>query len=269
MKFEQYHPSEAFQNIIAYYWTLKTTEKDFNVSKYRFVPDGYVDWVFHLGTPWQCNFSGKDSNAATDRFHVFGQIKNYVDLDISQGAIHVFGVKFYPWAVNQFWKIDMHYLTDQSVDLESLELKQIKTLSDKIINAKTLTSRIKAVEKYLLKHCSTNQNETLQTVFNRFDHNTSDLNLNNLNVSKRRLEQRFKTEIGISPHHYNKIIRINNIIDNLKQNQEDTLTQLALAHGFYDQSHCIKDFKMFTGYSPKQFLKSINPDGDILNLVAN
>lgn len=266
MKFQLYHPTEALHHVVAYYWTLKSESKDSVITRYRFVPDGYVDWVFHLGTPWQCSFSKRETNTPTDRFHVFGQIKNYVDLDISRGDIDVFGVKFYPWAVNQLWNVDMHYLTDQIIDLESLELKHIKSLSNAIIEARTIIDRINTTENYLLKHPKIHQTETLEPLFK---HSNLSLNFTGLNVSKRRLEQRFKVEIGISPHHFNKVIRINNTIEALKKNQSESLTQLSLAHGFYDQSHCIKDFKMFTGYSPNQFLKSISPDGDILNLVAN
>jgi len=37
--------------------------------------------------------------------------------------------------------------------------------------------------------------------------------------------------------------------------QYTNLTDLAYENGYYDQAHFIKDFKAFTGMSPKQFFK--------------
>ncbi|WP_422105653.1 AraC family transcriptional regulator [Winogradskyella sp.] len=268
MKFQYYKPAIHLQHFIAYYWTLTEEESDQQVGNYRFVPDGMVDWVFHLGIPWQCNFSNIKSHTTTPRFHVFGQIKNYVDLDISRGDLNVFGVKFYPWMANQICSADMHYLTDNSIGLDDLGLLGIKMLSEKIIGSKTLEGRIRTIENYFSNVMSDFNSDHLGMVFKSFEHLPSDLALHKLNVSKRRLEQRFKNEIGLSPNHYNKIMRINRVILDLKTGASRLLTQLALNHGFYDQSHFVKDFKQFTGYSPKRFLESIHPDGDILNLRA-
>ena len=85
-------------------------------------------------------------------------------------------------------------------------------------------------------------------------------------IGLRRLEQRFKKEIGISPKLFSRTIRVNNAIEQMKVKTGKSLTQLALENNYFDQSHFINDFKQFTGYSPSKFLKSITPNGDILNL---
>ena len=37
-------------------------------------------------------------------------------------------------------------------------------------------------------------------------------------------------------------------------NEGEDLTQIAHQNSYYDQSHFIKDFKEFTGVSPKEFV---------------
>jgi transcriptional regulator GlxA family with amidase domain len=74
-----------------------------------------------------------------------------------------------------------------------------------------------------------------------------------LGISKRNLERRFSQEIGLSPKQLAKTIRLQALLKMLNQSQSKSLTELALECGYYDQAHFIKDFKEFTGLSPKQF----------------
>jgi AraC-like DNA-binding protein len=49
------------------------------------------------------------------------------------------------------------------------------------------------------------------------------------------------------------VTRFLNICHHLKDHSGATLSQLALECGFFDQAHFIREFKAFSGYSPKAF----------------
>ena len=58
----------------------------------------------------------------------------------------------------------------------------------------------------------------------------------------------FKKEVGLTPKEYliqQRIKKAKNLIA-----QELPLSQIALECGFYDQSHMIKYFKVYTGLNP-------------------
>ena len=75
------------------------------------------------------------------------------------------------------------------------------------------------------------------------------------NLRKRRqLERNFKKQIGISPKQLSKVIRLQAILQLLLNQKTETLTGVAYETEYYDQSHFIKDFKEFTGTTPKEFL---------------
>ncbi len=61
-----------------------------------------------------------------------------------------------------------------------------------------------------------------------------------LSLSSRQIQRIIKESIGLSPKKYSKIIRFR---ENLK---EDSL------HGYFDQSHFLKDFKEFACETPKE-----------------
>ncbi|WP_431213092.1 helix-turn-helix domain-containing protein [Puia sp. P3] len=75
-----------------------------------------------------------------------------------------------------------------------------------------------------------------------------------LYISQDPLEKRFRTQIGSTPKQYSSIIRLRNIIDNWSS--YPSLTSASYDAGYFDQSHFIKDFRTFTGESPKDFFRS-------------
>jgi transcriptional regulator GlxA family with amidase domain len=75
-----------------------------------------------------------------------------------------------------------------------------------------------------------------------------------LPLSRDPFEKRFRREIGTSPKQFSSVIRIKTFINNYTKSEY--LTKAALKAGYYDQAHFIKDFKLFTGKTPRDFLKS-------------
>lgn len=74
-------------------------------------------------------------------------------------------------------------------------------------------------------------------------------------VSKYYLIREFKKTIGLSPHRFqiqNRIRKAQHLLQN-----GSTVTETALAMGFYDQSHFIKYFKKIVGITPTEYLDSL------------
>lgn len=265
MIFKKYPVSQNAQSIIASFWTLRSDpEKEANIS-YRFIPDGYVDWVFHLEEPWEYCIPARDTQKKKYTSHIFGQIKNYLDLTLPAGNMFLFGVKFHPWAARQIWKFDLNEVTDYSVGLSELQNPGLCFLADQIHETKGIFNKIKIVESYVLKNNIHQKKDSLAPIIKKITQNALTFSISNFSISKRRLEQRFKSEIGISPKLFQRTIRINNIMERLIQNPDTQLTQLAYDFNFYDQSHFISDFKQFTGCAPSKFIKAISPSGEIYN----
>lgn len=65
--------------------------------------------------------------------------------------------------------------------------------------------------------------------------------------------RKFSSAIGISPKQLSKIIRIQATLKTLLTKEITSLTDLAYENEYFDQAHFIKDFKEFTGLTPKEF----------------
>jgi AraC-like DNA-binding protein len=57
--------------------------------------------------------------------------------------------------------------------------------------------------------------------------------------------------VGSSPRQFTSIVRLRYFID--RYSPYSSLTTASYEAGYFDQSHFIKDFKQFTGETPRQF----------------
>jgi AraC-like DNA-binding protein len=77
-----------------------------------------------------------------------------------------------------------------------------------------------------------------------------------LPVSQKSFIQKFRKYYFLTPGEYVNLYRVNRAVQLLQTHVPGKLTDIGLDAGFYDQSHFIRVFKKFSGYTPKGFLKS-------------
>ncbi len=255
----RYMPSLLLQPYIAWYWTLEQNTISEQPATYRLVPDGFVDWVFHLETPWRFAYQEASHSKKELQTHVFGHSTGYIELELDGTPLQVFGIKFQPWAAQLFWKVGMHATTDREISLTDLPLPGVAELIDNIGSAAHTQERIQYAEAFLNQRIKSI--DTLRPVIQALSQPEC---IAKANFNNRRLQQRFRHEIGISPKTYQRTIRINKVIGDLLH-RSHKLTDIAYQYGYFDQSHLNRDFQLFTGANPRMFLHSINPSEDFFN----
>jgi len=73
------------------------------------------------------------------------------------------------------------------------------------------------------------------------------------NISSKHLENTFKSQVGITPGKYAKVIRFWRVYQSLLANLSFS-EGIEEAFGYYDKSHFRKDFKLFTGFTPEEII---------------
>jgi transcriptional regulator GlxA family with amidase domain len=71
-------------------------------------------------------------------------------------------------------------------------------------------------------------------------------------LSARQFERNFKELTGFSAQTYLRIVRFERALHGFTATGR-SLTEFALACGYYDQAHFNRDFKVFTGLTPHQY----------------
>jgi len=76
-------------------------------------------------------------------------------------------------------------------------------------------------------------------------------------ISQRQLERLFKQWMDMSPKQYQRILRVRNTFNVLKDNSNISLAELALSNGFSDQAHMTRESKQIAKITPAQYCKQV------------
>jgi len=78
-------------------------------------------------------------------------------------------------------------------------------------------------------------------------------------MSLRNFERRFIDEVGVPPKLYARITRFYNALENKMLHPNKKWTDIVYENGYYDQSHFIKEVKLFSSKGPEELFKSTPP----------
>ena len=256
MNYQVYTSVPELQSFVKCFWTLEDDGIEKPV-KQRVLPDGCMEMIFHYGDLYQQYFED-GSSILQPRSFVFGQITSYIEI-APTGITGLVAARFLPDGLTPFLDIPLSSLENKAVDIITVFGKKGKELEKKVIASANNAERIKLIETFLLSRLVDPQ--TINTVTKncvdiifRSQGQLDVLELAaRLKINRRNMERKFVSAIGLSPKQLSRVVRLQATLKMLEQKNFSSLTSLAYENGYYDQSHFIKDFKEFTGTSPKSF----------------
>lgn len=170
-----------------------------------------------------------------------------------------FLVVFKEGGISSFLKVPAHELFDMSISADNLFSTGIlNEILERLSAARHHRERVSIVELYLTKILLHHKPDLLirHAVALIHQHNgiirIKEL-ANTLYISVDAFEKRFRAQIGSSPKQYASIVRLRKLIEQFPS--YTTLTAASYEAGYFDQAHFIRDFKLFTGQTPKDFFK--------------
>ena len=256
MDYQTFEPSAPLNAFVKCYWTLHAP-KEITPEKQRIVPDGCMEIIFHHGDLYRQY--GKDGSTITQpQCFVFGQITSTLDIEPT-GKTGIFAVRFKLDGFTPFATLPLKKMENRAVPLEELFGEEAKELERKILTASTTYDRIIIIESFLIDKLVSPDvidriiTSSIKTILDSKGKLSVIALAETEKTNRRQLERRFSTIIGLSPKQLAKIIRLQSAISSLLRNDFDNLTSLAYDGDYFDQAHFIKDFKEFTGVSPKKF----------------
>jgi AraC-like DNA-binding protein len=86
--------------------------------------------------------------------------------------------------------------------------------------------------------------------------------------SRRHLAARFRTQVGLAPKVFGRILRFRRAASELTRPDGRSLAEIALDCGYYDQAHLNRDFREFSGRTPTELIAARLPDGGFQEQVT-
>jgi methylphosphotriester-DNA--protein-cysteine methyltransferase len=259
LKYQTYKPHPHLEALVKCYWTLEVPALG-DCQKQLIIPDGCIEMIFILGDDVK-RYTSKTKSILQPREMILGQITGPFFIEPT-GYVNSFAVRFYPYGFANFTSMPIKKLANKETPLKILfGEKQSRELSQKIKQATGTKKRIKIAEAFLLnklKDKATIDNIVKTTIDTMLlTKGSAPINsiLKNELSKRRQIERKFLDNVGISPKKLGKVIRLQAVLKMLLNGQSESLTKLAYDNEYYDQAHFTKDFKEFTGTTPKDFLQ--------------
>lgn len=144
----------------------------------------------------------------------------------------------------------------------------LEELFEQLLKAEHDREKLTAIEGFLLKQVQAKkENRRLENAVNLlYRHRVNSVSQLSeaLNLSSVSIRNLFSEGVGRSPKEVIKILRIHKALQT-SQHQINNLTQLGYDLGYFDQSHFIRDFKAFFGFSPRHYFTNSNLPFDFYN----
>lgn len=250
MKFETYTPCEILKPYIRCFAVQEAAHSGI----YKVLPDtspvigfqykGALSW---LQDEREIRLASSGITGLRDVYRAF---KNSPDI----GTILVF---FKEGGAAAFFREPLHEFFGESAALRDfIPGPEIQEVEARLHEAKSDPMRIRIIEKFLISRLSSLEPDKLVNAALRLIHASkgsiriSEL-AGSLHISRSPLEKRFRKAVGASPKKFASIVRLKCLIESFRDGASPA--ELGNAAGYYDQSHFIKQFKVFTGETPEKF----------------
>ncbi len=235
----EYPVSNDLKKMVACFWWLEPRDN----GSFLAIPDACVDLVFELSSP--------------NRIYLIGSHTKYREFSISHNTKYL-GLRFMPGAINNFIDIDLSFSKNTVIQLDSLgELTINKIISSISIleNKDRCKSQIEEWIRSNLKNNIINQN--VMCVINEVINKNGEIALDDslsatTELCSRQVRRVVRKLTGLSLKEISRIIRFQSALKKLTEGRN---VKVDYGEVFFDQSHMIREFKCFTGFTPKKFIK--------------
>lgn len=249
-------PSLSLTPYIKHYWILRSNMKEVQ----RLVPIGSIELIFNRGDKMLSTIKNEFEPLGFIR----GQKIDYYDV-ASIGVVDMIAVIFQPHGIKRFFQTPTDDFFEAIIPIDCLGIKSLCELQDKISNTIDNNLCIRYIENFFLEQLS----DIKEYNFNRIDAVISAINMyptinfNSLSeiacLSYKQFKRVFAEYVGINPQEFSRIVRFQKALALLSGTPNVSFAQLAYECGFYDQSHLIREFKIFTGYNLGDYLLNNSP----------
>lgn len=255
MHYRETRPLAPASANVKLYWEMSHSRDEIVAGPEPVLPDGCVEIVFDLKDKF-LTYSADNTTIEQPRSIVAGQLTSRIMIGPS-GDTEMFGIRLQPNAAFSILGIPMYEIRDRIVDLADVMTVEFEsTIFDRLSTATSFEERIVIFESMFIHHEKALADRELTECLTLMIGSDGAVPVSKcaerLGWSERRLERIFLEQVGVGPKLYSRIVRFKSFL-NAVESGRPSLPDRALAAGYHDQSHMIRDFRHFAGTTPTEY----------------
>lgn len=176
------------------------------------------------------------------------------------GETHGLSVTFRPGAAEALLGVPAGTLAASQVSLDEVWGARAAALLERVQEAATDRARADALQQGLLTRLGSGPSRPASPTLDGLQRAIAEAPADDVRalasaagVGERRLQQLFHRHIGLPPRTWRRLARLHACIRGLRQRTDVHWADVALAHGFYDQAHLVREFQDLCGCTPSAF----------------
>ena len=236
-------PDAQLQDFIYCYWNLKTNKPLDGIYNYRVVSDGCIDVVFNC-----TNY---------DETYIMGYCNSFVKIGIDK-EFSYFGVRFLPGIFPLLFNIDASELSNHYEHLNIVQPHLYNAIQQSENECSCLQNLCNELNRYFINHINKTDKLfdnrffcALETILKSKGLINIEKDLND-GISSRHLQRLFNFYIGDTAKSFCRIVRFQNLLKIDPSIKSIKTEKSFYDFGYYDQTHFIKEFKLFYGKTPSK-----------------
>jgi AraC-like DNA-binding protein len=232
--------------------------------KERLLPDGAVNLIFDLSGFPKHTYDNQTLKPVRGykRAWLSGMHKQPLVIETGTGATLVVA-RFRPGGAWPFFKFPLSEMADLVVDVETLWGDRFDALHDALMAVHHQPDACFAIlERFFFEVGQTSQlalpdflDHAVQRISNAPHLLTMKELSHHMGYSQKHIIAQFTKCLGMKPKMFARVLRFQRMIHAVQHKQPTNWADFATQFGFYDQAHFINEFKAFSGFTPRRYLK--------------
>lgn len=250
-----YRPGPPLNEFVEYLWLIEGGQTP---RLEKILPCGTIELVFNLKNN-EIHIHDREQPERYRRFSGAVLSGTYSRLFVCDASQHeaILGVHFKPGGALPFLDVEASELTNAHANLADLWGRDGLDLHERLCTAATPQQRFQIMEGFLRDrlHPPTARQLHMKVALKMLamGHGPVRNVARELGLSQRRFIQMFSSHVGLAPKLFCRILRFQRARVLAEELKTPDWATIAVACGYFDQSHLIRDFKEFCGATPGMY----------------
>ncbi len=262
--YREFRPSAALSAAIECYWEM-TGEPGAEAPIERILPDGCVEMVLHRDDPFR-TYGEDGTSRPQPRSLVVGPATRFLLIQ-PPARVGTFGIRFRPGGAPLLLEMPLSELAERSAPLEALLGAAGRRLADRIGEATGADRKVKVAEMAMLERLgrrrASRHGAPIRPMVSALLGARGRMPVASVarqaGLSMRQIERRFLDEVGLGAKALARLARFQSAIGRASRERPIAWADLAYDGGYSDQAHLIREFREFSGETPRTLARSQGP----------